>query len=135
MPLLEWNDTFSVGVDFFDGQHKRLVGLLNDLHDAMRVGKGAEVMGRVFQSLVDYTVHHFADEESAMEQYGFSGLEAHRREHEQLTRQVLDYKTKFETKQVLISIELLDFLKGWLTHHIMETDKLYGPTLAVKNTP
>jgi hemerythrin len=135
MALFEWNEAYSVGVDFFDSQHRRLVGMLNDLHEAMSVGKGVEALGHIFRSLVSYTTHHFADEEKAMAKYGCPGLEEHRLEHAELAKQVLEYKKKFEAKLVLISVELLEFLKDWLMNHIMVTDKQYGPYLAGKELP
>ena len=135
MALFIWKDAYSVGVDYFDRQHKKLVAMLNDLHDAMRIGKGAEAMGRVFETLVEYTAYHFGDEEKAMAKYGYPELEEHREEHVLLTEKVLEYKKKFDGKQLLVSIELLEFLKNWLSHHIMETDKRYGPELAGKDLP
>jgi hemerythrin len=44
-------------------------------------------------------------------------------------------RKKFEEKRILLSFELLEFLKGWLAHHIMETDKKYGAALAGKEVP
>ena len=40
----------------------KLVDLINELHDAMRVGKAKEVMGKVIKELVDYTVQHSLEE-------------------------------------------------------------------------
>lgn len=135
MPLFEWNEQFSVGVAYFDAQHKNLVKLVNELHDAMREGKSGERLGGILAGLIDYTVRHFADEERAMARHGYRDVEEHRREHELLTAKVLEYKKRFEEKQVLLSIELAGFLKDWLTNHIMETDRRYGPFLAGKEVP
>jgi hemerythrin len=40
MSLIQWNDRLSVHVAEIDGQHQKLVGMINDLNDAMRQGKG-----------------------------------------------------------------------------------------------
>jgi hemerythrin len=42
MALLPWNQGFSVSIKKFDDQHKQLVNLINQLHGAMKVGKGRE---------------------------------------------------------------------------------------------
>ncbi len=135
MPLFEWNEQFNVGVEYFNAQHKNLVTLVNDLHDAMREGKSSERLGGILAGLIDYTVRHFTDEERAMARYGYGDLAVHHHEHELLTAKVLEYKKRFEEKQVLLSIELAGFLKDWLTNHIMETDKRYGPFLAGREIP
>jgi hemerythrin-like metal-binding protein len=126
MPLFEWNDKFSVEVKKYDEQHKNLIKILNDLYDAMKVGKGADVMGEIFGSLLDYTKYHFNDEEETMRKLYYDEYLHHKAEHDKLTVKVLEYKKKFENNEILISVELLNFLRDWLTNHIMKTDRKYG---------
>ncbi|MCC6132451.1 MAG: hemerythrin, partial [Acidobacteria bacterium] len=57
MSLITWSDELSVGVSAFDNQHKRLVALINELHDAMSAGKGSKVLGKILSELADYTVY------------------------------------------------------------------------------
>ena len=45
MPLLEWNDTFSVGFEEIDNDHKQLIGIVNRLDDAITAGKEFAVVG------------------------------------------------------------------------------------------
>jgi hemerythrin len=40
MALIQWNDGLSVNVVEIDRQHQKLIGMINDLNDAMRQGKG-----------------------------------------------------------------------------------------------
>jgi hemerythrin len=126
MPLFEWNDKFSVEVKKYDEQHKNLIKILNDLYDAMKIGKSTVVMSEIFDSLLDYTKYHFNDEEESLKKYNYEEYTLHKAEHDNLTVKVLDYKKKFENKEILISVELLNFLKDWLTNHIMKTDRKYG---------
>ena len=51
MALMEWNPAFSVKVKKFDDQHKKLVDLRNQLHDAMKAGEGNTMLGVVFSHL------------------------------------------------------------------------------------
>ncbi len=127
MSLMEWTEAFSVGVDKFGRQHQRLVSYINDLHAAIKAGRGKEVVGGVLDRLIDYTVNHFADEERAMTEHGYPDLEKHRRAHVTLTTRVMDFKDQFDTSQTTVSVPLMSFLKDWLTKHILETDKAYGP--------
>ena len=123
--LITWSDELSVGVSAFDNQHKRLVALINELHDAMSAGKGSKVLGKILSELADYTVYHFKAEEAVFETYGYPGLGSHRDSHGELTRQVLDFKDQFEAGKAVLSMELMKFLTDWLTNHILDTDKAY----------
>jgi hemerythrin len=38
MPLMTWTPKLSVGVAVLDEDHKKLVGMVNELYDAMQAG-------------------------------------------------------------------------------------------------
>jgi len=63
MPLMEWNERLSVGVASIDAEHKRLVGMLNELYDAMQARHSQEALGKVLDGLINYTASHFKHEE------------------------------------------------------------------------
>ncbi|HET8547168.1 MAG TPA: bacteriohemerythrin [Bryobacteraceae bacterium] len=130
MPLLSWNDSYSVRAPAIDAQHKHLMKLINDLHDGMSRGAGNDALGSVLDGLIKYTRAHFADEERAMEAAGYPNLLQHRAEHKALTDKVLKFREDFAAGRVAISIHVLTFLKEWLSHHIMGSDKQYAPWLA-----
>lgn len=129
MALIEWHDDMSVGVKTLDDDHKILMGFINELNDAVNEGKGREVMGRIIENLVDYTIIHFQREEKLFEKTDYPDIEAHKRLHKTLTDQVLDIKTKHNESTFLMSAEVMGFLKDWLVNHIQGTDKKYGSYL------
>jgi hemerythrin len=129
MPLMNWSGALSVGVHEIDEQHKKLVEMLNQLYEAMQKGQGKDVLGSLLAGLAQYTVKHFAAEERAMQRAGYADLAAHKVEHEALTKKVLDFKQRFDGGTSMITIELMNFLKGWLTSHIQGSDKKYGPVM------
>ena len=51
MALFVWSDKYSVNIKEIDSQHKKLVDLLNSLHDSMKVGRGSEVLGKTLTEL------------------------------------------------------------------------------------
>ncbi len=129
MPLITWNETLSVKVKSLDEQHQHLIALINQLFDAMSEGRGKDVMGQIFDELVDYTHTHFSNEERMMEAVNYPGLEQHKAEHDDLTKQVLDLRERFREGQIGITIEMLTFLKDWVSSHIQKTDKKYSTAL------
>lgn len=133
MALMEWSDRLSVGITQFDNEHKRLVGMVNDLFDAVQAGKGKDALGRILDGLITYTKTHFANEERYMTQHGYPDLPAHKAEHDALAKQVLDVQAKYRAgASAVLSMEVMTFLKGWLVKHIQGTDKKYGPFLNAK---
>lgn len=132
MDLFTWSDSLSVGVMELDIQHKKLVGLLNDLHRAMRAGQANNALKPLLTSLINYTLTHFRTEERYMQQYGYPQYAQHKSQHEQLTAKATDLKQRFESGQTMITLETMNFLKDWLQTHIQGSDKLYGKYFAEK---
>jgi len=129
---MKWDESMSVGVRALDHDHQRLVDLINKLHDAMSVGKGKEVLGKILAELIKYTQYHFSAEEKFFEQYAYPNAQVHIREHADLTKKVIALKGRFDNGTTIISLETMNFLKDWLNNHIMKSDKMYGPFLNSK---
>jgi hemerythrin-like metal-binding protein len=127
--LFPWNDTFCVHIGVIDMQHKKLVGMINELHKAMTEGHGKEKLGQVLSKLIDYTRMHFGTEEKLMQSHGYADYLAHKIEHDHLTSTVLDLQGKFKANEIGLSVEVMEFLKDWLGKHILGSDKRYAPFL------
>jgi hemerythrin len=128
--FVEWSDELSVGIEEIDAQHKILVNLINRLFDEAIVHQASpRVMEEILHELVEYTVIHFAVEESLFRIFHYPETEAHTTQHDQLKAQVLEIQQKIKQGEMTINTELLMFLKKWLEHHILYEDKLYGPFL------
>jgi hemerythrin-like metal-binding protein len=132
MALMTWGPKLQLGFAEIDTQHKRLVDLVNVLHDAMRVGHGREIVGPVLNELVEYTVYHFDFEEKLMDRYRVATAPTHKAEHRKLVRDVSAFKAKFDSGAASVTIELMDFLRNWLTNHILQTDKALVGELTAK---
>jgi hemerythrin-like metal-binding protein len=125
MPLITWTPALSVGIKEIDEQHQELVRLINNLHDAMKIGQGNAILGETLSRVLDYTVHHFGTEERLFKQTGYAGGVSHIAEHRQLTQQVQALKNKMDAGQAVPTIDLMAFLRDWLTDHIKGVDKKY----------
>ena len=124
--LFTWSDDFSVGIQEVDEQHKVLVSLLNQLHEAIRGHHGKSSSREILDQLAEYTRTHFLLEESLMRLTHYPGFEIHKQQHEDLIAQVKDLQDKLDNKGATITFELLHFLKVWLMQHINDSDKRFG---------
>lgn len=127
MALMTWNDALSTGVRAMDEQHKTLVNTLNDLHAATLAGKNGEVTGPLLGALVKYTHDHFRAEEALLTRAKFPGLAEHCAKHKALTDQVQRFVERYERGELAINVDLLMFLRDWLSTHIQKEDRTYGP--------
>ncbi len=133
MPLFEWDDAlYGVGVKAIDDQHKKLVGMLNELYDAQRRGQSAGVTNQVLSDLIAYTDYHFGTEEEFMRNYEYPDYLKHKKEHDALRRTALDFQADLRSGKRAVSIDLSHFLRDWLAHHIQGTDKQLGVFLNQK---
>jgi hemerythrin len=129
MPIMTWTRELSVGVTALDDDHKKLVGMLNQLHDGMTAGHGRATLGKIFDGLVDYTKTHFAREEQTLGEAEYPEVDAHKKQHDDLTMRVMDLQTRYQKGELALTREVLNFLKDWLTYHIKGHDQKYGAHL------
>ena len=52
MAYFEWADDMIIDGGAIDDDHKKLVNLVNELHDATSVGKGHEVIEKIMTDLI-----------------------------------------------------------------------------------
>ena len=130
MALVEWRDVFKTGFGFVDDQHKQLVQLTNELHDAMKAGKAKAVMTEIVASLKKYAVRHFGEEESVLDKFAYPERAPHKKEHASFVAKVAGFEKDLKEGKLALSIEVVNFLGEWLKSHIGESDKAYTPFMA-----
>jgi hemerythrin len=126
MALITWNNNLSVRVAEIDQQHKILITMINDLNDAMKIGKGKDALGKIVEGLTAYTVTHFKTEEKYFAQFGYPDTVNHKKEHAAFIQKVSSFKDGLEKGKLTLTLDVVDFLSDWLKTHIMGTDKKYS---------
>jgi len=125
---LEWKAMYNNGHARFDLQHQWLVHLINQIHKALELGKARRIQSIKIScdSLVDYTIIHFTDEENTMktEAIDMEHQNIHIKEHKEFVDSCLGarkklLKTECGPEEIM---PLLKFLVKWLRIHITGTD-------------
>ena len=124
MAFWDWLDEYSVGVGAMDDEHKKLVGYINELHEAMKAGRSLAALGPLLTSLNSYAQTHFGNEERLMQRYGYPGLPEQQQAHKRFIEQVHAFEEELAAGRTPI-IKIMSFLKDWLSSHIMSLDKQY----------
>ncbi|MCH5251712.1 MAG: hemerythrin family protein [Lachnospiraceae bacterium] len=123
----EFTEEYMTGLELIDNEHQLLFELVERMHNLVRSGEAEanpdEAM-KILKELKQYTKYHFTDEEEYMTNIGYEGLEAQKRAHEAFIHQ-LDAinKEDIEANSREHLESLVEFLLGWLIHHILQADK------------
>jgi hemerythrin len=126
MPLVGWNDRYSVGIYVFDVEHMQLLVLINDLYDAMVSGVSEAAILAILTGITAFAAHHFAHEEEFFHTTGYSDGEAHRAEHRRLLEEIALFKEWCADGDVRsIAVDLSAFLTTWFTEHTMGLDRTF----------
>ncbi|HBG06813.1 MAG: chemotaxis protein [Geobacteraceae bacterium GWC2_58_44] len=128
-----WDQSFSTSIPTFDEQHKKLFAMVNELNEAMQHKRSKEAIGSVLSRLIAYTGSHFTAEEEAFRKTGYPEEAAHRKQHQDLVQQALALQEKFNSGEMLLTQEVIEFLQEWLVKHIKGTDNRYGAHLRKNN--
>lgn len=132
MSLFVWDAKYTLGIAELDRQHQKLFALFNELYEAMQEGHGNDVIDKVLDRAVDYTVYHFATEEKLLRDHGYAEEAAHRAEHGKLADQVKALVQKRRIGETHVAMAALKLLCDWLNNHILGSDRKFAPFLIGK---
>jgi hemerythrin-like metal-binding protein len=127
--LVRWTDALSVGDQHIDEQHSILLDTINQLASAESL-HNHHAVSMIIDELASYAVFHFDYEEKLMASHRYPHLDEHRVIHQVFARWVGDLREEYAIfgKRPL-GQPVLDFLRDWLSHHILGEDQRYRPYL------
>ncbi len=124
MALLKWDNNYSVNIEVIDNQHKRIIDLLNRMHDAILEHREHQVIEQILQGLVCCIEEEFYQEEELLLLTNFPDIDEHLSSHQILAGEVLSLQERYERGED-ITYDVMQFLMTWITQHIMSEDKVY----------
>ena len=124
---------FLTGIEAVDRQHQRLVNMVTELDGARKTSfpskdQKHKAVGSIVSEMIDYTISHFAFEESLMEDARYKFFSAHKRIHELLIKRAGEYKERWVSGEDIVD-ELYDVLHRWLFNHIRNDDIAFAPSV------
>jgi hemerythrin-like metal-binding protein len=125
MAYMNWNQNLSVGVNEIDSQHKQLIQMVNDFYSGIN-DNDEKALGKLLTSLVEYAVYHFQTEEKYMDKFNYADTANHKKEHRLFVEKASDVKKRFVDGQLVLSVEITNFVKEWIVKHVMGSDKKYS---------
>ena len=124
MESLEWQDSWSVGNETLDTDHKQLVQIINRVSHLQDSGEDAVW---VLNDLKGYSKYHFDREEKLMEAANIPGLVAHKKKHAMFVEWLgsLQRTINLPEAHFVVFNVANDYLRDWLKNHILHTDMEY----------
>lgn len=123
MAYIDWSPDYDLGIAEIDRQHRRLVEIVNRLHDAMVQRSPKSAMQGVVCDLATYTEFHFAYEERLMQSMDLPDWEAHRSEHRVLAHEIRSFETDLAVGRLSVSMDLMAVLQRWLLNDVLHADR------------
>ncbi len=123
MAYLEWAPDLDTGIEVIDNQHRQIVNYINQLHEAKTAGD-PKAVGQVLEGVIDYTMSHFAFEETLMDDAGYEFSAAHKKTHKAFINRISQFRVRFKAGQD-IAEDMADQLSRWLFSHIRHDDAAY----------
>lgn len=119
-----WKEEYALGIAEIDSQHQNLFRLFDFITESIRLKERWSHTHFGLVQLRDYARMHFAVEEALMRLFGWPETDEHGIEHQHFFIRLDEIERRSLTEN--ISGEMVAFLEGWLTGHIMITDKAYA---------
>lgn len=123
-----WKESYRLGVEAIDLQHQKLFEMAGELVREIEGEQRPEVYKKIIEFLQDYVKVHFQDEEAYIHSLGYPEEEEHRRQHQELTKQVEKYACQLQETNYDYRVvkKLAGMLGAWLVYHVVKEDLKYA---------
>lgn len=132
----EFDDSLITGNEMIDGQHKELIGKINDLLRACENNEGKEEACRMMDYLKEYVDFHFGAEEKFQEEISYPGIAEHKAKHAEFKETV---KTLAEMVESGTNADFSDLVQkqviDWLYSHIKGFDRSVAEYRFIRENP
>lgn len=124
MALIEWQDSFALGIPEVDHEHKMLIDLINRLHGSLLQAASKVEICDFLAELHAWIASHFALEESVMRRCGYDQLAQHKAEHERLLDEICEIMDNhmFDAYANYERV-LAEHLREWFEAHFRNADR------------
>jgi hemerythrin-like metal-binding protein len=132
MATLAWDESFSVGINLIDAQHKKWFDIIKKLGDGIAENEQHAdplFLEDIIFELKTYVAFHFSEEEKYFERFGYEDAESHIKMHRAYAEKVNELHAGVLRGEDGMAEKLLEFVQGWAINHIKAADKLYSEAL------
>jgi hemerythrin len=132
MALMEWDINFSTGIATIDQQHKKIIELINQLYEGLKLGKDKVLIEELMKELSEHARVHFKTEEDLFIKFKYILTLEHTVEHRRFSFIVMMFNQDYLDGKIIHPLQIIDFLTVWFIDHIVIQDHAYAPYFVEK---
>lgn len=121
---MKWDDSFAIGIEAIDNQHKKIFEHLLALENSVSKRDPWHILRFFLTQLSEYMQFHLAVEEALLQIVGYPDQASHCESHERLVHQITELEEKL--KQNPSGENLVGFFEDWFVRHVLSSDRDYA---------
>jgi len=121
---MTWDDSFAIGIEAIDNQHKKIFEHLLALENSVNKRDPWHILRFFLSQLSEYMQFHLAVEEALLEIVGYPDRTSHCGSHAKLVDQIARLEEKL--KQNPSGENLVGFFEDWFVRHVLSNDRDYA---------
>lgn len=121
---MKWDDSFAIGIEAIDNQHKKIFEHLLALENSVIKRDPWHILRFFVAQLSEYMQFHLAVEEALLEIVGYPDRSAHGDSHAKLVAQIASLEEKLKANANGES--LVGFFEDWFIRHVLSSDRHYA---------
>ncbi len=121
---MKWDNSFAVGIEAIDNQHKKIFEHLLAIENAVAKRDPWNILRFHLAQLTEYMKFHFAVEESLLEIVTYPDRANHGEAHARLLDQIVELEDQLKKKAT--GENLVAFFEDWFIRHVLSSDREYA---------
>ena len=131
MRPIAFTDELKFGVTLIDGQHLRMVKIVNELLGAVLERTMGDAEDRLLDELVRLAKLNFRSEEAWMRSFGYERYDVHAESHAHLLDELTELRAGMATRHEHLNRKLVLFVRRWLENHLVHSDRELAEAIRV----
>lgn len=119
--MIQWKAEFETGIPSADHEHRKLIELVNELHEKARAADTVDEAVRSLDRIVTQFAAHFVHEEEAMRDLDYAAFNEHKADHDRLIAEV-EQALDAVRQGTALAVDFPIRLETWFTGHFKTLD-------------
>ncbi len=131
MDFFIWKDSYNIGVEKLDQQHRHFLELLNACYLKV-VNRDQKIIDpETVAELRKYATEHFRFEEELIRYKAYPDMLVQKEQHILFEKMILELEDAYAHGTGRTTESVLSFLRDWLLRHILTEDKKIASAISV----
>lgn len=127
--FFNWDNSYSVGNSKIDKQHQMLFIIIDEIYYTPYEREKREHLDEILLNLKEYCNYHFDTEEKLFMNIDYIHAAEHIKEHRDFMKKINKIYDDFKNGKEITISELMQFIRNWLTNHVLKVDMKYRERL------